>query len=133
MTNKTPKSSEWFHNLQLAGARIRAKDEILERQRAASEPDPRNYLGVDLSEAVFNIKNAMHKRDLIDDLSNDEISADTALQIDKTTETLHNAGKQVYAALGSTNAMIAFAKTYVRRDRLRDVDHSWDGIGDWVA
>ena len=133
MTNKTPKSSEWFHSLQLAGARVRAEDDILERLRAASEPDPRHYLGFDLSEAVFNIKDAMHKRDLIDGLSNDEIGADTELQIDKTTETLHNAGKQVYAALGSTNAMIVFAKTYVRRDRLRDVDHSWDGIGDWVA
>jgi hypothetical protein len=56
-----------------------------------------------------------------------------SMTLDETEELIHSAGYQVYAAFGTNEAMRTFAETYIPRDRLRDVDLIWDGIGGWRA
>ena len=120
-------------NFFALAAKIRAEDEEREEQRKQAEPDPKNYRGHDLSEAVVLLNKAIDQRDHIDTNSRNMTYEDVELQCAETNKDIRKAGYLVHSALGSVEEMVLFVKTYVRRDRIRDVDFNWSGIGDWVA
>lgn len=116
-----------------AAAEIRAADEKREQQRKQAEPDPKNYCGHDLSEAVVLLNEAISQRDHIDANSINMTDEEVERQCAETSKDIRKAGYLVHSALGSVEDMVLFVKTYVRRDRIRDVDSNWSGIGDWMA
>jgi len=116
-----------------AAAKIRATDEKREQQRKQAEPDPKNYCGHDLSEAVVLLNKAISQRDHIEANQVGMTHEEVELQCAETSKDIRKAGYLVHSALGSVEDMVSFVKTYVRRDYIRDVDMNWSGIGDWVA